>query len=814
MRVLFFIKHPGALRLLEPPLRLLAEDGHEVHLAFDSVKTDASMRLAESLADEFPTITVGRSPKTRDAWSPLRDRLRHAIDYLRYVDPIYAGATKLRARAAAQAPRAAVRLGELPQPIPRVARRLLGVLERSIEPPRAVTAYLAEQRPDLVLVTPLIGLGSRQADFLRAARRAGIRTAFPVLSWDNLTNKGLLRDVPDRVLVWNDAQAQEATDLHGVPRERVAVTGAAAFDHWFDWQPTRTREELAAETGLRADRPILLYVCSSPFIAPDEVEFVEEWLGRLRAGGGPLEEAGVLIRPHPQNAEQWASYVVPGAQVAVWPREGEDPLDELARRKYFDSIFHSELVVGINTSALIESSIIGRPVHTVVVPRYRAVQEGTLHFGYLASSVLRTASTLDEHVAQLRAALDRGRMDDERIRSFVERFVRPNGLERRAAPCVVSELERLAAAPAPSPDQTRMVAPLVRRLARPLAEQARRSERQSRSKSGRKAGEPAAGTELDRVLHSDRPVLAGPWLSEVGFELLYWIPFLRHAAERDPTLPGRLAVVSRGGTASWYADVARRGYVEVFDYVAPEDLAVELDNRIAAGIPRKQLGVQPFDEQLIARVVADLGTERPLVLHPTAMYAWYWQLVKQGVLPARPTGFRFGRLHAPELPESLAGQLPDDYYAVRFYFNASFPATPQNRAVATELVEKLAARAAVVLLDPKTRFDDHGDLELDAIEGVQRIDDALSPAVNLAVQTSVIGGSRAFVGTYGGLSYLPPFLGVPALALYSDPARFRPQHLELAQRAFRGAEFASLIAVDVRDVDLLGAAVGAQLSTT
>ena len=36
------------------------------------------------------------------------------------------------------------------------------------------------------MVTPLVGLGSAQADYLRAAKRLGILTAYPVLSWDNL----------------------------------------------------------------------------------------------------------------------------------------------------------------------------------------------------------------------------------------------------------------------------------------------------------------------------------------------------------------------------------------------------------------------------------------------------------------------------------------------------------------------------------------------------------------------------------------------------------------------------------------------------
>ena len=39
------------------------------------------------------------------------------------------------------------------------------------------------------------------------------------------------------------------------------------------------------------------------------------------------------------------------------------------------------------------------------------------------------------------------------------------------------------------------------------------------------------------------------------------------------------------------------------------------------------------------------------------------------------------------------------------------------------------------------------------------------------MQTAVIAGARAFVGTYGGYAYLAPFCNVPAIAFYSDARR-------------------------------------------
>src|SRR5918911_248558 len=79
--------------------------------------------------------------------------------------------------------------------------------------------------PGAVRFTPLLEPGSVQVEFERAANRMGIPTCLCVASWDNLTNKGLIHELPDLVTVWNEPQREEAVRLHGVPEERIVITG-------------------------------------------------------------------------------------------------------------------------------------------------------------------------------------------------------------------------------------------------------------------------------------------------------------------------------------------------------------------------------------------------------------------------------------------------------------------------------------------------------------------------------------------------------------------------------------------------------------
>ena len=323
----------------------------------------------------------------------------------------------------------------------------------------AIGKFLDRHEPDVLLVTPLVELGAPQTDWIRAARARRIPTALGVASWDNLTVKGGLREWPDRILVWNDAQVREAREIHGVPAERLVATGAHTYDHWFDWRPSRTREAFCAEIGLPAGRPFLLYLCSSPFIAPREAEFVREWIGALRSSPrSELREAGVLVRPHPQHAAQWAGVDVSDLGAAVvWPAAGADPVEAASRSDFFDSMAYCAGVVGVNTSAQIESAIAGRDVFTLLDPRFASTQEGTLHFAHLAredGGLLQVGHSPEEHRAQLSALLS-GELDSRARRErFLEEFVRPNGLEVRSAPAFVTAIEDLRATagpPAPAP---------------------------------------------------------------------------------------------------------------------------------------------------------------------------------------------------------------------------------------------------------------------------------------------------------------------------------------------------------------------------
>jgi hypothetical protein len=472
LRILFFVDRPGVLRQYSTLVAELARRGHEVELALGEVPRDDRLRLVERVASSSERVSWSLAPaRAGNGWRSVAWLTRALGDLARYSHPRYARAPSLRRRTTEKI------LGRLSQPgvveplgqrvALRVARRLAATtdarladravaasarLEAAIPTSGAIDRFVREREPDVVLATSLIKLASSQVEFLKSARKLGIPAGICVASWDNLTNKGLLKFVPERVFVWNEPQRVEAAEQHGIPRDRVVATGAQLFDQWFDRRPSRPREELVRLIGLDPDRPYVLFLGSSPFVtnhSDDEVRFVVRWIEALRgADDERLRRIGVAIRPHPVGKE-WRGVDLAGFEnVSIWPAQLRRPIEPEDQADFFDSLAHSAAVVGINTTAMIEAAIAGKSVLTVLAPEF--AQETTLHFHHLLAAnggFVHVASSLPEHASQLGRVLAEGAAGEDLRRRFVESFVRPHGLDRPATPIFADAIEELARLP-------------------------------------------------------------------------------------------------------------------------------------------------------------------------------------------------------------------------------------------------------------------------------------------------------------------------------------------------------------------------------
>jgi hypothetical protein len=306
----------------------------------------------------------------------------------------------------------------------------------------------------------------------------------------------------------------------------------------------------------------------------------------------------------------------------------------------------------------------------------------------------------------------------------------------------------------------------------------------------------------------DGRIIAGPWLGEVGWEVLYWIPLLRWCVCCWPELHDRLVVVSRGGVAGWYEGIAA-SYVDLGEHYDGATFARLVDaeraSRKARGLKSNAAYEETAWEREIGRWVSERLDEGDMpMLHPSILFRSRKLLLWLSELE----DVSFTRLRRPAL-NHLEAVLPESYIAVRFYLSVLSDGAVENgfAEFAEAAISSLAEKVPVVVLNPGMDLDhEHPDL---IVEGPNVIPLAphMSFRTNLAVQSAAIAHATAFVGTYGGLSYVPSQYGVPSISFWSKD-RLPPtktdafNDLALANRVFNRAGWGRFIARPFDDASL------------
>jgi hypothetical protein len=96
---------------------------------------------------------------------------------------------------------------------------------------------------------------------------------------------------------------------------------------------------------------------------------------------------------------------------------------------------------------MIEAAVVGRTVHTILLPEFAESQTATVHFDYLlkvGGGIVEVAHTWEEHCDSLARALAGDDKSAEQRRRFVEHFVRPHGLDIPALGYVLDAIEETA----------------------------------------------------------------------------------------------------------------------------------------------------------------------------------------------------------------------------------------------------------------------------------------------------------------------------------------------------------------------------------
>lgn len=440
LTVLFVIRATDLFFYYQSIANAIYARGHNLVLLFDSIcskKDLESLRVTRG-------VEIGWAARDKSKWRKVIYYLRDLVHFRRYLK--VKGQSKFyRERWLRNALRPFKPFIYIPwvqgilTSLPVV--NFIQSLERALPVERAIREVIFDLNPDMVVCSPAnFGFTSADIEYLSTAKRMKIPTAVPVMSWDNLTTKGIFLEKPDLLLAWNELQVREAVIHHKISKRNIKIIGAPMFDYLFEKQMGDTH--FLARLGINSKRPIILYLGSSSDIASDERWLIRELREKLdRSEDLNLRQSQLVFRPHPFNDKHYKNFNMNG--VIVSSRNGALPSDNLEKELYLSLLVSVDAVVGINTSGMIDSVILDRPTIGLLVTKYKLTQSETVHFKHLVESDALSLVKPDGFARELKNIINGNDKHKVQRRRFVKRFIRPLGLSRSAGENVVFEIEKL-----------------------------------------------------------------------------------------------------------------------------------------------------------------------------------------------------------------------------------------------------------------------------------------------------------------------------------------------------------------------------------
>jgi CDP-glycerol glycerophosphotransferase (TagB/SpsB family) len=199
----------------------------------------------------------------------------------------------------------------------------------------------------------------------RASRKLGVPIIGMVRSWDNFSSHGVLRVVPDVLLLQNEFLKEMAIKYQNIYENEVPmkIVGIPHYDEVVNLsQVLDTRDVFLSKIGLNPDQKYILYGAMGSFLFMHEDELIPIFNDILEKKSINVHK--ILYRAHPkfksikeENVFRNVLIDTKGDYIV-----GGEAIDGKSNKYLINSIYHSELVITGASSMAIDAVVLDKPV--------------------------------------------------------------------------------------------------------------------------------------------------------------------------------------------------------------------------------------------------------------------------------------------------------------------------------------------------------------------------------------------------------------------------------------------------------------------
>lgn len=305
-------------------------------------------------------------------------------------------------------------------------RNLLRKIDWAIFPKHSVINLFKKYRPDLLFSTDPLFFD--EVYYLEYAKKSGIKSISLIMSWDNLTARGVLPVLSDYLIVWNEIIKQEAINIYNFNSANIFIGGIPQFDLYFHDDKIPSRENFFNSIGADPSKKLIVYTTGSPTLLPGERQIIDIFCSDY-LNGKIKGSTQLLIRLNPRDSiEKYSNLMkkpgiffdLPGRPNRsfrdFWNPSFEDVRHLAATLKYAD------VLLNMCSTISIEAAIFDTPVINVNLDKKLSIFYLYTHF----SRIINTGGT--------RLAGTR-----EELIDIVNMYLNDPGLDRNGRKKIVAE---------------------------------------------------------------------------------------------------------------------------------------------------------------------------------------------------------------------------------------------------------------------------------------------------------------------------------------------------------------------------------------
>jgi len=256
----------------------------------------------------------------------------------------------------------------------KVFTNLVRLLDFKLSNKDFLKRYVAKYNPLYLFATNIFS--REDALFLMSAKFNNIRTIGMVRSWDQTTNKRVLRILPDKMLVANQIIKEEAVKYHGMDSQDIDIIGMPQFDLYVEYirrfrslntqEQAQEKADFFKKIGADINKRLILLAPLGRILTDIDWEILEVIKNAHKERVLP-NDFQYLVRNHPNHPADLSKFqndkmfIIENPGIVLQGSLKHAELDFSEINHLCDSLNFCDLVVQFSSSIGLDASIFNKP---------------------------------------------------------------------------------------------------------------------------------------------------------------------------------------------------------------------------------------------------------------------------------------------------------------------------------------------------------------------------------------------------------------------------------------------------------------------